>query len=88
MFIVHILNLKWDIVKEVYCLPRKLVSKPHIFFTLKSSQVGVFMQCREISLMADWGDKSNAKQDSKQIPENVINIFQNEVQEQCSVFNL
>ena len=46
------------------------------------------MQFHEISLMAGWEDKINAKQDSKQTPKNVINIFQNEVLEQCNVFNL
>ena len=38
--------------------------------------------------MAGWEDKINAKQDSKQIPKNVTNIFQNEVLEQCNVFDL
>ena len=62
--------------------------KPHTFFQAKSCQVGVFMQCREISLMVYWSDKSSAKQNSKQIPKNVMNFFQNEVLEQFNVVNL
>ena len=38
--------------------------------------------------MPDWGDKINAKQNSKQIPKNIINIFENEVLEQYDLFNL